>query len=564
MSTGISLLRAIRDNPDDDTVRLVYADCIEEAGDAPRADFIRVQVALGRNSEADLARRHLEDREHELLEIHEYDWLGVPPDATGLCEWEFRRGFLHEVAATPGFMRNAGALLFAYHPVRHWRVLSNQLQRNDDLRAAGARDYIGRLEGVDLSGWISTIGELEQFLIESDFAQLRELDLRGQTGLDKLPFVLERTAFREQLKVLRVGDHARAAPRELDPELLAHALSRSRLREVSLSSCMIAAQDLRQFLLAPCCRELSSLDIRDNHLEPDAWDAFRNVRCRLRKLDLSGTPLGAISLAAVLGQEALAELRVLNLSRCGSAMANIQALAESRYWSQAEELRMQGATIPPHSLDPLFASQGPKLLRLLDVSENYFRDAGIHGLCNATWPASLEWLDLRRNYLTDESLRLIASCPNFSRLRTLHLSGNNNYEQEGAAIEDRITDAGVRALGESPYLANLRVLTLSRTEITSAGLKSLVASPCLRLRGLGLEGCRLDADAVHLLAESPALARLEWIDLGGQPSLCGDGLKPLALSDYLSPLCELDIHGCHADDETRTALRERLGHRLGE
>lgn len=41
-----AFLRAIRDNPDDDLKRLVYADWLEENGEEARSDFIRVQVEL--------------------------------------------------------------------------------------------------------------------------------------------------------------------------------------------------------------------------------------------------------------------------------------------------------------------------------------------------------------------------------------------------------------------------------------------------------------------------------------------------------------------------------------
>ena len=49
-------LRAICENPEDDTVRLVYADWLDENGDADRAEFIRVHC--------ELARRRSERRIH--------------------------------------------------------------------------------------------------------------------------------------------------------------------------------------------------------------------------------------------------------------------------------------------------------------------------------------------------------------------------------------------------------------------------------------------------------------------------------------------------------------------
>ena len=84
---------------------------------------------------------------------------------------------------------------------------------------------------------------------------------------------------------------------------------------------------------------------------------------------------------------------------------------------------MQGGTIPENALDPLFAAVGPPGLRVLDVSENYFRDAGVARLCEAPWAGSLTWLGLARNYLTDEAVRLIATSGRFGGLRLFTSAG---------------------------------------------------------------------------------------------------------------------------------------------
>jgi len=458
MSTEAALLRAIRETPEDDTARLVYADLVEEEGDPDRGEFIRVQIALANTPETDPARRALEDREHELLAEHESRWLGVPTDSDGLTAWQFVRGFVDDVSATPNFMLNEGSDLCAVNPVRRWRVQSSQQEMPEDLLEAGRRSWFSRLEAINLTDWFQSIGELERFLTRSDFARLRELDLTDCHGFDDLPEILDRTDFRGRLKVLRIGGgHIGTF---LDTQMLARVLTPSQLTELSVRSCGLDAADARRLLSSECCQELTILDISDNHIAPDAWDTFRDSKCRLRSLDLSGTPLGAISLEDVLRQDSLSELRVLNLNRCGSAMANIRALSASRYWAQAEELRMRGGTIPEHSLDPLFTSVGSPNLRVLDMGENYFRDVGVAGLCNAKWADSLTWLDLSQNYLTDRALYSLAESDRSQNLRTLNLAFNNNYDQPGADYDDRITDTGLRALVESPHLTNLRNLDL--------------------------------------------------------------------------------------------------------
>jgi uncharacterized protein (TIGR02996 family) len=559
-----SFLHAIRNTPEDDTARLVYADYIEEEGDPARAEFIRIQITLARLSEDDPQRPALEDREYELLAEHERHWLGVPPDARGLTEWEFDRGFVNEVAATPYFMLGPGTDLCGAHPIRRWRVQGWDDNMPQDLLDAGQRGWFRQLEVVDLVGWYQTIGELERFLTRAGFERLCELNLMNLPGLDDLPDILARTPFRESLKILRCGGGYPGELGRLDTRGLIQALSSTLLTGLSLPACMLTTQELRELLVGNCCRELKSLDIRDNPIGPDGWEAFKVAQCRLNELDLSGTPLGGIALENVLRWASVSELRALELNRCGSAMANIRALAASRFWMQAEELRMHTGTIPERALEPLFTSSGPSGLRILDVSQNYFRDAGVLGLCGAPWASSLTWLGLSQNYLTNEAARTIASCSRFQRLRTLHLS-NNNPALEGAEPHEQLTDVGLRTLAESPSLANLRLLMLSGTDITESGVEMLLTREHWRLNGLGLGSGNFSSSVVEILARSPRLARLEWLDLSQNfRSLRGSALLPLAESEYLSPLLELDIRGCSPDARVRDVFRQRLGHRLSE
>jgi uncharacterized protein (TIGR02996 family) len=169
-----AFLNTIRHYPDEDTPRLVYADFLDEEGYSPRAEFIRAQIERTRLPEHDPRRAALEDREHELLCEHECTWLGVDPDfMVGLQEWEFERGFMHEVAATPAFMNGPGTDLCAVHPVRRWHVRSRPDEFRADMVEAGQRVWCSHIEGLDLSGWYSGLGELSGFLKRSNFARLR-------------------------------------------------------------------------------------------------------------------------------------------------------------------------------------------------------------------------------------------------------------------------------------------------------------------------------------------------------------------------------------------------------
>jgi uncharacterized protein (TIGR02996 family) len=115
MSEQDDFLPAVLERPDDDTLRLVYADWLQERGD-PRAEFIRVQVALARMAADDSQLGTLRARERDLLEEHAQDWCA--PLGLDLEQCEFRRGFVEaaEIRADQ-FLKHPEVLLRAA-PVR--------------------------------------------------------------------------------------------------------------------------------------------------------------------------------------------------------------------------------------------------------------------------------------------------------------------------------------------------------------------------------------------------------------------------------------------------------------
>lgn len=72
----LSLLRAAKEQPEDDTPRLVLADWLEDHGDPDRAEFIHLQLRLSRNVTLDAERKAMQTREQELLNRNGGAWLG--------------------------------------------------------------------------------------------------------------------------------------------------------------------------------------------------------------------------------------------------------------------------------------------------------------------------------------------------------------------------------------------------------------------------------------------------------------------------------------------------------
>jgi uncharacterized protein (TIGR02996 family) len=567
-----AFLRAIIDRPDDDTPRLVYADWLDENGDPARAEFIRVQCELGDLPEDDPRRPKLEDREHELLDANEERWVGHSGlRSAALSEWVWNRGFLRAVTADHSEMQtHAYDGYFAEHPLEKWREGMRSASHSTATCCLRPEHRV-RIRSFDFSRLGFSPVDIDDTLLESDYHGLRveELNLSDNPGITELAPALARWQVSRCLRSLAFGGRsgenfhwADAENETLDTPGFVEALSDAPLERLSAFDCGLTGDGLRLILNATFAPRFKDLDISDNRIAPDAWRAFRQAApdLRLKRLDVSGTDLAAISLEPLLESPALENLESLEVNRCGSARPNIEAIARSKFWTQATQLRMHGGTIPALHFAPLCESTGRPALRLLDLADNYLRTDGVRYLCEAPWAGSLTWLALSRNYLDDTSLTVLADSGRFTKLRTLHLA-HNNLDQDRSDGEV-ITDTGVRRLAATPSLVNLRVLSLGFTGVTDRSVDVLLNAQHWRLAGLGLDGCDLSPKAVAILASSPRLARLQWLSLAANPRLSGDILMPLAESPYLSRLCELDVGGVYVGERTLAALRARLGPRL--
>jgi uncharacterized protein (TIGR02996 family) len=126
MTQDDAFLQAILEDPDDDTPRLVYADWLDEHGDADRAEFIRVQCELARLESQEIqdpqtqARvKALVVRQIALLETHRETWTWPLPKWARRRWCGFERGFVATVNISAELFLQRGAELFRAAPVRH-------------------------------------------------------------------------------------------------------------------------------------------------------------------------------------------------------------------------------------------------------------------------------------------------------------------------------------------------------------------------------------------------------------------------------------------------------------
>jgi uncharacterized protein (TIGR02996 family) len=89
MSREQSLLEAIRENPHDDSLRLIYADWLEERGD-PRSEFLRLECRIQRLPEAGADYQALRQRLSELGAGLDVRWRAL------VCRIHLETGPWHE------------------------------------------------------------------------------------------------------------------------------------------------------------------------------------------------------------------------------------------------------------------------------------------------------------------------------------------------------------------------------------------------------------------------------------------------------------------------------------
>jgi uncharacterized protein (TIGR02996 family) len=144
-----AFLDAILDAPDDDAHRLVYADWLDDNGDAERAEFIRTQIELARGVEDESRRDGLRRRERELLLANELRWLG--PLRSVLRRAAFVRGLVERVTVRADRLKEAVAH-FRLAPIRHLILLEAK-----EMAEAAALPELRRITTLDLRGESSSL-----------------------------------------------------------------------------------------------------------------------------------------------------------------------------------------------------------------------------------------------------------------------------------------------------------------------------------------------------------------------------------------------------------------------
>lgn len=149
-------LAAICENPDDDLVRLVYADWLDDHGDPTRAEFIRVQVERAVRKEKLSHGGELATRDRAIQKTNALFWQVELPYLTGVRWGRFWRGFVAEASfGLPTYLAREGAAVFAVAPIQFLTVREMTADTIDALLT------LPRLANVRGLKFISPSDELE-------------------------------------------------------------------------------------------------------------------------------------------------------------------------------------------------------------------------------------------------------------------------------------------------------------------------------------------------------------------------------------------------------------------
>jgi uncharacterized protein (TIGR02996 family) len=341
VNTRNDLFRAVCEHPDEDAPRLVFADWLEEHGEAERAEFIRVHVATDRMPKDDPNYTRLMQRRGELFARNNRDWHAGLPKLPGV-EWalSFPRGFVGEVtfADVKAFRRHADAV-FAGTPVEdiHFKRLHPR-----EAGIVAASPYLARLIALELGPVAGGrgIGPAGAAAVANSphLAKLEYLNLDGHligtAGVEALA-ASEHLPNLRQIVLTRNGLDANAVG------LLFGSPRLARLRCVNLSDNPIGDAGARLLAESPPHPDLTDLSLDSTGIRDDGARALAASPglARVVWLDLSRNEITAAGASALVGSLYLGKLERLELT--GNRIDASRAL-ELRRRFRGKELLLGG------------------------------------------------------------------------------------------------------------------------------------------------------------------------------------------------------------------------------
>lgn len=331
-SDGAGLLAAIVAQPDDDIVRLIYADWLQENGQPARAAFVRAQIAAAQAEPFSPEAHQQEKVAASLLGSNQRRWA----EARRVEEVVFARGFVEHIKVNAATFPRDAAALFAAEPIRSVHPIRFAATSGVvSLAPFFDLPQLERVHRLDVSGLDLAPDEFELLSDSQHLLNLTDLCLRGLAVNPNWLESLLTDPLSPPLKGLDVSGLSHLGPRlaQVIPRLT-HPLLRLNVGHIPFTS-----DQIQKVLMAESMREVEELRLawfagaqREgalSHLNPGfviPWN-------RLRALDLSGQRIGddgAVEIVKELSRrKEPTPLRWLNLSNNRLGADAVRALVRS-------------------------------------------------------------------------------------------------------------------------------------------------------------------------------------------------------------------------------------------
>jgi uncharacterized protein (TIGR02996 family) len=389
-----ALEQAIAADPDDLAAHAAYADLLVEEGD-PRGEFIQVQLALEAPSCKGKHRKTLQQREQEVLDAHQADWLG--PLAPAVLD---RRAGNYQRSSQP-----AARVTWARGWLESLYLWWLEIESARTLVGCPAARILRKLDLHHVQ-WYEE-GEAADEIRPEDNIPPDE-DFTALYGLVNAPFL-------PHLRWLRVGEEVDFDDDTYNSEAFGQGLVEVLQRTAALEELYVLAKgtDLDRLFDLRNLTRLRTLLVY-HHTDPYPLEvlAANPALPRLETLRLHPAS-NPDDDEAFLGRDA------------------VTALLLSRHFPALRNLHLHASDLGDPGCVEIVKSGILKRLKVLDLRHGCIGDEGARALARCKDVRRLELLSLADNELTEAGCELLRGLGINVRLDNQHDPGSNQYLWSG-------------------------------------------------------------------------------------------------------------------------------------
>jgi uncharacterized protein (TIGR02996 family) len=406
MSLHEAFLQAIREAPQDDTPRLIYADYLDDNGDSDRAAFIRAQCRLAHLENSTPEAALLRGQAVSLLREHWEEWVDpvgsfLGPNASRhgehVLRGPFRPGCLNRFKR--GFIESLSLDVEQF--VAHWATLARHMPLVDlrlwgagrGLEAFASLPYLRGVAFLHFRDYfdapLTSAGA--QVLADSPhLSYLRGLYLYENSIHDEGVAAITGASWVENLESLNLSNTA-TTPVAL---MTLAAARMPRLQDLCFGDNSVCDRGLVYLANAAWFGQLRILDLHDALIEEPGIEAFAAAphHSALGMLDLSRNTIGPGGGRLLAGATILKTVTALNLARCDLGDTGVEALASSPRLQSLRRLSLDENQLTARALEAIAASPNLPRLELLSIHGNHFSAGAVAGLIPSPRLPQLRWL----------------------------------------------------------------------------------------------------------------------------------------------------------------------------